>query len=266
MKRWSPDDIPWQSFDPARLDPDVLKLVKAAAMVERNAGDYTQYLRTIFRAEPAVLAVADQWGEEEIQHGAVLGRYAEMADPGFDFQCRFKRFVDGYQIPLERTASVRGSLTGELIARCIVETGTSSLYSSLRDAVDEPVLKAICHRVAGDEYRHYKMFYNLMRQLRSGENVHILRRLMVAVGRIREADDDELSYAWYAANEPFDAVYRQRDCAREYARRAFRHYRDKHAERAVSMIMKAIGLDPTGWLGAQAKAFAKRKMVALSAG
>ena len=265
MRRWGADDIPWHSFDPSRLAPDILPLVKAAAMVEHNAGDYTHYLRTIFRTEPAFLDVADRWGEEEVLHGAVLGRYAEMADPGFNFKRHFERFVAGYQIPLERTASVRGSLTGELIARCIVETGTSSLYSSLRDAIDEPVLKAICHRIAGDEFRHYKMFYNLMRKLRTPERLTLVRRLLVAIGRIREADDDELSYAWYAANEPFDSPYRRDHCAREYARHAFRHYRDHHAERVVAMIMKAIGLDPTGWLGAKVKAFAKRRLKALAA-
>ena len=265
MKRWSADDIPWQSFDRARLDPDILKLVKAAALVERNAADYTTYLKTIFRSEPDFAAQADGWGEEEIQHGEVLGRYAELADSDFDFPRRFQRFVDGYRIPLERQVSARGSLTGELIARCIVETGTSTLYSSLRDGVDEPVLKAILHRIAGDEFRHYKMFYDQMRRQNRQDSIHILRRVLVAIGRIREADDDELAYAWYAANEPLDTAYRRDHCAREYARRAFRHYRDKHAERAVNMIMKAVGLDPTGWLGDKAKAFTKRKMGALSA-
>jgi len=265
MKRWGPDDIPWQNFDPALLDGDILKLVKAAAMVERNAADYTQYLKAVFRAEPAFLAVADSWGAEEVQHGDILGRYAEMADSSFSFQTRFKRFTDGYRIPLDQSDSVRGSLTGELIARCIVETGTSSLYSSLRDAVEEPVLKLICHRIAGDEFRHYKLFYSLMQKLSQRENLHLLRRVMVAARRILEADDDELSYAWYAANESAESPYDRQRCAREYAQRAFRHYRDKHAERAVNMIFKAVGLDPKGWLGAKAKAYTKRKMGALSA-
>ena len=265
MKGWGPGDIPWQSFDPTLLDIEMLKLVKAAAMVERNAADYTQYLKTIFRAEPAFLAVADAWGAEETQHGDILGRYAEMADPTFKFQERFQRFVAGYRIPLDKTDSVRGSLTGELIARCIVETGTSSLYTSLRDAVHEPVLKIICHRIAGDEFRHYKLFYTLMRDLSRRENLNILRRVLVALGRILEADDDELSYAWYAAVEPADAAYDRRRCARAYAQRAFSNYRDKHAERAVNMIMKAVGLDPTGWLGGKAKAFARKKLSALAA-
>lgn len=259
---WSIDDIAWHSFDPAKLEPGMLALVKAASLVERNAGDYTAYLKNVFRNEPAFLAVADGWEIDEVRHGDVLGRYAEMADPSFGFRSRFQRFIDGYRIPIERTDSVRGSLTGELLARCIVETGTSSLYSALRDATEEPVLKDICHRIAGDEFRHYKLFYSLMQELVKREGVTVLRRVLVAVGRIREVDDDELAYAWFAANEPLDAVYDRAECSRRYGAQAFAHYRDQHAERAVSMVLKAIGLDPQGWLGGAAKSFAKRRMLA----
>ncbi|MDA8232496.1 MAG: ferritin-like domain-containing protein [Magnetospirillum sp.] len=265
MARWTAADIPWVAFEPARLDADLLKLVKAASVVERNAADYTAYLRAVFRGEPTFLAIADGWQADEERHGDVLGRYAEMADPGFDFPSRFRRFVDGYRIPLDRATSVRGSLTGEMLARCIVETGTSSLYSALGDATEEPLLKAICRRIAADEFRHYKMFYEVMRALAQRERVPVFRRLAVAVGRVREADDDELSYAWYAANEAEGVPYERRSCARAYARRAFGCYRDKHAERAVSMIMKAVGLAPHGWLAANAKRFAKWKMAALAA-
>ena len=265
MTHWGPDDIPWAAFQADRLDPDLLRLVKAAAMVERNAGDYTTYLKAVFRTEPAFLAVADGWEREEVQHGEVLARYATLADPEFDFPRRFRRFVEGYRIPLDRTESVRGSLTGELLARCIVETGTSSMYSALRDAADEPVLRQICHRIAGDEFRHYKMFYGLLQALSQRERLSLLRRVLVVVGRLREADDAELSFAWFAANEPFDAVYDRAACARNYATRAFRHYRDAHAERAVHMVFKAVGLDPRGWLGGAAKRLAKRRLAALAA-
>jgi hypothetical protein len=68
------------------------------------------------------------------------------------------RFRAGYRLPLEARASVRGSRSAELLARCVVEVETSSLYSVIRDATQEPVLKAISHRIAGDEFRHYKLF------------------------------------------------------------------------------------------------------------
>ena len=62
----------------------------------------------------------------------------------------------------EAEGSVRGSRRGEMIARCVVESGTSSYYSAIRDATDEPLLKEIAGRIAADEYRHYKLFYDTL--------------------------------------------------------------------------------------------------------
>ena len=49
-----------------------------------------------------------------------------------------------------------------MIARCVVESGTSSYYSAIRDATEEPVLQEIAGRIAADEYRHYKLFYDTL--------------------------------------------------------------------------------------------------------
>ena len=40
MKSWTLADIPWDRFDPEQLDPEMVRVVKAAAMVEFNGGDY----------------------------------------------------------------------------------------------------------------------------------------------------------------------------------------------------------------------------------
>ena len=53
---------------------------------------------------------------------------------------------------------MRGSRAGELLARCVVESGTCSYYAALRDATREPVLRQICHHIAQDEARHYRLF------------------------------------------------------------------------------------------------------------
>jgi rubrerythrin len=260
QKGWSADDIAWDRFDPGLVDADVLRVIKAAAMVERNAADYTLYLSRVFRDDSGFIAQLDQWRLDEVRHGDTLGRYAELADPGFDFGRAFKRFTDGYRIPVDAEASVRGSPTGELLSRCIVETGTSSFYSAIRDASREPVLREICHRIAGDEFRHYKLFYSTMRNTQSRDRLPIWRRVMVAVGRIRESDDDELAYAWHAANEPEDMAYDRGRCNTAYGARAYGLYGRVHAERAARMVVKAVGLDPKGWFGSRARDFAWAKM------
>lgn len=245
MNHWTLDDIPWHRFEPDRLDADLVAIVKAASLVEHNSADYADYLCNVFADDPGFQAAARAWAVEEVQHGEALGRWAEMADQTFSFAESMKRFRAGYRIPVEAVESVRGSRTGELTARCVVETGTSSFYSALRDASREPVLKAICARIAGDEFRHYKLFYSHMLRYLEHEKPTRLRRVLVAIGRYREADDDELAFAYHCANAA-DAPYDRKASASAYAARAYRFYRPDHVQRAVNMILKATGLSTRG--------------------
>ena len=250
MTNWTLETIDWGRFDASKVDPEILRNIKAAAMVERNGGDYGIYLGRVFSDDPVFVDDVHRWVGEEIQHGMALGRWAQLADPSWDFDAAFERFRKGYQLPLDAAASVRGSQAGEMMARCIVETGTSSYYSALKDATEEPVLKQICGKIAADEFRHYKLFYEHMRRCLKRDRLSKWRRLWIGWGRLAESEDDELAYAYYAANEPRDAPYDRTRAQRAYARRAYPLYRLGHVQRAMAMVLKAIGLEPQGRLNA----------------
>ncbi len=255
MGHWTLDDIPWDRFDRRRLDPRIVAVVKAASLVELNGGAYAGHLCRVFADDPVFQQAARRWGAEEIRHGQALGRWAELADREFDAAAAFARFQAGYQVDFDRDTSRRGSRAGELIARCIVETGTSSYYTALREAAGEPVLGEICRHIAADEIRHYKLFYRVLRRCLERERIGLWRRLRIALGRIAELQDDELAYAYYAANEaarPYDRLR----CSRAYARSAFALYRQHHVARAVKMIFKAVGLPPNGGLSRAASRLA----------
>ena len=84
-KRWTLQDIPWDRFDSAKVNPDIVKVAKAAALVEYNARDYGDYLGNVFHDDADFRGASETWVEEEIQHGEALGRWAALADPSFDF-------------------------------------------------------------------------------------------------------------------------------------------------------------------------------------
>jgi hypothetical protein len=248
MKHWQIEEIAWDRFDRSKVDPAVIPLVKAAAMVERNGRDYAIYLDRVFRDDPDFRQATDYWADEEVQHGDALGRWAGLADPGWDYQAAFARYRAGYRLPLDAEASVRGSRTGELIARCMVEIGTSSYYSALADGTAEPVLKQVCKHIAADEFRHFKLFYDHMRRYLRRENISLPRRLRIALGRIGESEDDELAYAWYCGNQATEQPFRRPDCTAAYMVRAMGFYRFRHVERGMGMMFKAVGLPPRGRL------------------
>jgi rubrerythrin len=248
MGRWTLDDIPWHRFDRAKLDPELVRIVKAACLVEHNGAAYAQHLCLIFADDPEFQQTARRWGEEEIQHGVALARWAALADPSFDFAAAFASFREGFQVDFDSDRSRRGSRSGEMVARCVVEIGTSSYYSALRDAAEEPVLREICRHIAADELRHYRLFYKNLNRCLAREQLGRLARLRVALGRVAESEDDELAYAYHAANEA-DQPYDRQRCSRAYAQRAFVLYRPQHVERGIAMLLKAVGLTPNGRLG-----------------
>ena len=252
---WSLDDVAWDKFDASKVDARLLAAVKAASLVEYNAPDYVTYLSRVFQEGPAqTLHDLARWGQEEIQHGLVLGRWAEMADPTFNFQDAFSRFRAGYRpahFANQDTVSVRGSRRGEMIARCVVECGTSSYYSAIRDATNEPVLKEIAGRVAADEFRHYRLFLETL-NAQPEADLPVWKKLYLAFTRVQESDDDELAYAYYCANVASSDVprtpYNRSRYSRAYNATAVALYRRHHVRKLVQMVAKACGLTAQSWL------------------
>ena len=119
-------------------------------------------------------------------------------------------------------------------------------YTAIADASDEPLLKEICRRIATDEWRHYAMFYKAMKRYLEAEPTNRFRRLSIALRRAVESEDDELAYAFFAANAPVDAGYDRKEAARVYFTRAIGLYKPRHVERAMAMVFKAVGFEPRG--------------------
>jgi rubrerythrin len=248
MKHWHIEQMDWDSFDPARVDPAIIPMVKAASVVERNGVDYAVYLNNVFFDDPAFREAADNWAIEEVQHGDALGRWAMLADPTWNYPDAFARYREAYKLELEVDRSIRGSRTGELIARCMVETGTSSFYTALAEATDEPLLKAICRQIAADEYRHFKLFYDHMHRYLKRERLGVWRRTRIALGRVTESEDDELASAYHTTNEPAGMPYDHQRCIAAYMARAMSFYQIRHTKRVTGMILKTIGVAPHGWI------------------
>jgi len=244
--KWTLDDIPWERFDRTKVDPTVLEIARAASMVEYRSADYVTYLCNVFADDDDFKDAIRVWGEEEIQHGRALARWAQLADPDFDFDTAFADFRRNYTLKLDASESIRGSRTGELLSRCMVEIGTSSFYSSIHDATDEPVLKEICAMIARDEFSHYGLFRRHMERYTANERLGFWHRVRTLVGRALETTDDELAYAYFAANR-LPGPYNRKSAAGAYAARALSLYRPDHVRKGVVMMFKALGVRREGW-------------------
>lgn len=250
MAKWTLDDINWQAFDASKINPELVSLAKAACMVEHNGYDYARYLCQVFQGDTEFQQVANTWAEEEVQHGRALRKWVELADPTFDFDKSFRAFTEGYKLPLDVEGSVRGSRAGELIARCIVEIGTSTYYTAIRDATDEPVLREICAKISTDEVHHYMMFHGYAQNYLKSENIGFWQRMKIAASRIAESEDDELAYAYYAAhlNDAETGAYDHKLYKQRYLAKAYAVYRKEHIKRMIALLFKAIDVKQRVWM------------------
>ena len=199
----------------SKVDPALVARGQGGLARRIQRPDYVEYLRKVSSGRPGDDIAASSIGAKRKSSTALRSaRWAEIADPSFNFKRAFARFREGYTPAAfrQRRRLRPRQPHGEMIARCVVECGTSSFYSAIRDATDEPVLKEIAGLIAADEFRHYRLFYDLMHaqansRRRFGRASRSPRRACRSRGR-------RLSYAYYCANVPAGEAARSSTTAR----------------------------------------------------
>ena len=250
MATWNLEQIQWQNFDATLVDPRFLRLAKGACLVEFNANDYVAYLSNVFRGDDELSAEIRKWGDDEKKHGLALARWVKMADPDFDFDGALAKFREVHPIAINAQTSIRGSKCQELVARCMVETGTATYYAALCDSTKEPVFKQICKFIAADEIHHYKFFLKTLEKYKKIEGLSRWARLKTVVERSIEAEDEELTLAFACGNYPDREIRREdyKEYSRDFLAIAYRLYRRPHIERASKLAVNAAGLPNKPWL------------------
>lgn len=245
---WSVDEISFDTIDRTLIcdNTELFYLLAAASFVEITSDLYTKNLIEFYRGNSEIENwLANYWEHEEVQHGAALKRYVETVWPEFDWDRAYQRFFEEYgrECTMENLAENRSL---EMVARCVVETGTSSFYRTLSDASPEPVLKEITANISADEVRHYKHFYRYFLHYREHDQpsrVAILKQLWQRSAGVK-AEDAYIAFkhVFLERNpgETFteDAYDKFRASFRRIGRAAFPY------EMAVKMILKPLDLSP----------------------
>ncbi|HXQ53987.1 MAG TPA: ferritin-like domain-containing protein [Stellaceae bacterium] len=197
-RSWSLADIPYERLDRplVRDDRRLFELVAAASFIEITSEIYTRNLVEFCGGDDEVVEWLDQgWRHEEMQHGAALRRYVETAWPEFDWEEAYRGFLEEYMqfcsVDLyEKTRAL------EMVARCVVETGTATFYRMLSDASPEPVLRRLAAFISRDEVDHYKHFYRYFRLYAEREKPGRAAVLRTLVARTNEVDAEDAAIAF----------------------------------------------------------------------
>jgi rubrerythrin len=245
-RRWSLADIPYERIDRAKVagDERLFTLVASASFIEITSDTYTRNLVEFCAADAEVVAwLEGGWQREEVQHGAALRRYVETAWPEFDWEAAYRSFMEEYRqfCAVGLLAPTRAL---EMVARCVVETGTASFYRMLADAAPEPVLARLAGFISRDEVDHYKHFYLYYRRYAERERPSRTAVARTLLARTTMVSDEDAAIAFKhvrLARHP-GAPYRAEDYVafcREVRALALRHYR---FEAAVRMLLRPLGL------------------------
>jgi len=244
--RWALGDIAYDAIDADRLrgEARLFQLVAAASFVEITSEIYTRNLIEYYEGDQEVIAWLEHgWQREEVQHGAALRRYVETAWPDFDWERAYGNFFAEYSAlcSVERLSESRAL---EMVARCVVETGTSSFYRMLSAAAPEPVLRRLALNISADEVDHYKHFYRYFRRYAASERTGRAAVLRTLIRRVVEVDAEDAACAFKHVH----LVAYPAACYRKADYDAFRHHirdlarRHYRYDAAVKMLLRPLEL------------------------
>ena len=132
----------------------------------------------------------DHWLVEELRHGTALKRYINAVWPEFDWGQVYRKFYAEYS--LCGCAKQLGPTHAlEMVSRCLVETGTSCLYTLLYRLTEEPVLRVLMARMKNDEIYHYKNFFDCYLRYQHDEQPPARVVLKTLCKRISEIDGED---------------------------------------------------------------------------
>ncbi|WP_028311369.1 ferritin-like domain-containing protein [Derxia gummosa] len=196
---WHWQELDWASMRPGGGHDELLvALIAAASFVESATAVYTRNLVGHFHDRPEVRDWLDaHWRDEELQHGAALREFTQRAWPDFDWPAAYATFHADYTRRCTPD-DLNPDPQLELVARCVVETGTATLYRSFHElalAHDEPLLADLTRRIMRDEVSHFRHFHGFFRRVAEPQRRSRLARLRVIAARATEVRDDDAACA-----------------------------------------------------------------------
>lgn len=254
---WTLDSIDFDRIDVERIraNDDLMCLLCASAFIESGSDLYTHNLVRHYDGNAEIQDwLGNHWEHEELQHGRALATYVQHVWPDFDWDAAFKSFFGEYSAVCT-AEELESSRCLEMAARCVVETGTATLYRAIHENTDEPVLKDLTRRIKSDEVRHYSYFYRYFRQYQAdaGQRQGRLKVLRTLIKRLREIGNEDgdiaLRHVFKFRHPEYLA---DKATFRKVSDRIYSFVRHNlSAQMAVKMLIKPLDLPPRLHAGVQ---------------
>ncbi len=249
--RWHYEDIDYASINiEAIRDIDFLfYLIASASFIEITSDVYEKNLATFYAGDNDVVSwLENVWEPEELQHGKALRKFVQTVWPEFDWQKAYDRFKELY-LPHCTLDEFQPSRAREMLARMVVETGTSTFYKAIENYskdLDTPILAQIAHNISKDEVYHYDNFEEAFKKYNETEKLSRSDIIKTIYDRLKmvDAEDGRLAYqAIYetrTGKEFRDELYEEHKAkVRKFAKKYYPY------KMAIKMLLRPLQLNRT---------------------
>ncbi len=241
MKWHYEKDIAYEDIDADKIKENryLLETLAVASFIEITSDVYDRNLSEYYKGDDTTVGWLNHtWEPEEIQHGKSLKRYINTVWPQFTWDKQYDLFKKKY-LPLCRVDALEPTRAKEMIARMVVETGTSTFYKALANyakELDEPVLEELALKISKDEVHHFEMFEKVFKKYRDHEKLSRKEITKILYARLREINNEDIKIAFEALqndDESYDEYMQQTS---QFAKKYYPY------KMATKMFLRPLGL------------------------
>lgn len=209
-------DINYNDIDIDKMKDNIFlfKLLVIASFIEITSHVYEKNLIEYYKNDGETTQwLQDTWEPEEIQHGKSLKKYINTVWNEFDWEKHYNIFGENF-IPLCKVEDLEPTYSGEMIARMVIETGTSTFYKALVNYakdLNEPVLEDLASKIAKDELYHFEMFVKVFKKYKEEENISKNDITKILYSKLKEINNEDIKIAYEAikSDQNYDEYIQQ---------------------------------------------------------
>lgn len=241
LQNWNMHSIKWNEIQKNSASEKFSRIIAVTALLESRSGLYSSYLLRCLRERPEWHNTVKIWGKEESLHGRSLSRLSLILNEKYDIKKIFKIYRDNIQYHEGAPNSVRGSIEGEMTARCTVEALAVAYYKALKSECGDPEIAGMLSSLIKDESRHFGMFYTMKNLEDKDRCSGRLERILIVLKRLIELDDDQITYAAYLVYFGPDTEYMPRKARAAFLSDLYSYYGIKEMDYLSKQLLFILG-------------------------
>ena len=167
-----------------------------ASFLESTVPLHVNRLARVYGAHPDVRGWLEQaWWPQRAELGRQLRGYVEATWPEFDWNAAYQEFSESYR-PHSGFAGRNGGIALEALGLCVTSAQAALFYRALANSADDPALRGLALKAAGDHAGYFDFFQALFERCKSGERVGFAATWRTVISVSRSARDHDVATAF----------------------------------------------------------------------